>query len=385
MIIAFGIMALVGILTAIDSLNSSMASNFSSMGANTFNVIRKGTGIQGGQGPRKIGPSITFRQAMEFKERYVYPAIVSVSALGTSFGTVKFGNEKTNPNIIVYGGDENYLQVAGYEIEIGRNFTETEVQNGRNVVILGKDIITNLFPDNKEKALNAIVSIGNVKYKVVGLLAEKGSSGSFSGDRQIFIPLLNVKRQFGSQTRNYNISAQVIDPLDMDPAIDEAIGIFRNVRNLKVVQENDFEISKSDGLANMLQENTKEIRLATIFIGIITLFGAAIGLMNIMLVSVTERTREIGITKALGATRRNILVQFITEAVVICQMGGILGVILGILIGNLMSLILKGGFIIPWAWIALGFLLCFIVGVISGLYPAMKASRLDPIESLRYE
>ncbi len=385
MIIAFGLMALVGILTAIDSINSSLSSNFSSMGANTFNIIRKGTGIKGGRrGRRKVGPQITYDQALKFKTLYEFPAVVSVSALGTSFGTVKYKNEKTNPNVVVYGGDENYFQVAGYEIEYGRNFTDNEINTGRNVVVIGTEIAKNLF-DKKQKAVGSIVNVSNNKYRVIGVLEEKGSSSTFSGDRQVFVPLVNVRQNYGSQTNSYNVSVQVNQAIDMDAAIDEAIGTFRKARNLKLKETDDFEISKSDGLFALLQENTKFIRIATIFVGIITLFGAAIGLMNIMLVSVTERTREIGVCKALGATRKNILLQFLTEAVVICQIGGIVGIILGIMIGNLVSILLDGSFIIPWAWIILGFILCFFVGMVSGLYPAMKASKLDPIESLRYE
>jgi putative ABC transport system permease protein len=161
--------------------------------------------------------------------------------------------------------------------------------------------------------------------------------------------------------------------------------LMRNIRQLRASEENDFETFQSDSLLNMLKENTATIRIATVLIGLITLIGAAIGLMNIMLVSVTERTREIGISKALGATRANILSQFLTEAVLICQMGGIVGIVLGIAIGNGVALLLGGKFIMPWAWIILGFIMCMIVGLASGLYPALKAARLDPIESLRYE
>ncbi|MEM6725150.1 MAG: ABC transporter permease [Bacteroidota bacterium] len=300
MIIAFGLMALIGILTAIDSINAELSSNFSSMGANTFNIVRAGSGISNNR--RKSGHPISYRDALEFRELYEFPATVSISAMGTPVGTVKFQNEKTNPNITVYGGDENYLEVAGYEVEFGRNFTAEEVESGRSFAILGKDIAETLF-DKKSEALGQIVNVNNFKYRVVGVLEEKGSSSSFSGDKLVFIPLINVRKNFGSHTKNYNISVAVKDALNIDPAIDEATGTFRNVRDLKLQEESDFDINKSDGLADLLIENTAFLRIATVAIALITLLGAAVGLMNIMMVTVTERTREIGVCKALGAAR----------------------------------------------------------------------------------
>jgi putative ABC transport system permease protein len=387
MIIAFGIMALVGILTAIDSVIYSMSDNFSRMGANSFEIDRKGSGVSGNRGGRrsKRGEPITFREAMEFKERYDFPARVAISAYGTGSATAKFASEKTNPNVRLEGVDENSFYVKGYEIEHGREFSNTEIKNGSNVAIIGIDIVKTLFDDKPELSLNKVIALGNIKYKVIGVLKSKGSSMQSSSDRVVFAPLLNVKRFYGYPEKNYDISVGVRSAEELDNATAAATGVFRNIRGLKLVQENDFEIKQSDSLAAILRENTFKLRMGTIAIGLITLLGAAIGLMNIMLVSVTERTREIGICKALGATRRNILVQFITEAVVICQMGGIIGIVLGILMGNIVTYFLGGSFLVPWAWITLGFVTCLFVGLISGLYPALKAARLDPIESLRYE
>ncbi len=386
-IIAFGIMALVGILTAIDGINSSLSSSLASMGANTFNIVRKGEGIGGGdRRRRKKGPHITYDHAIELKERFDFPAQISVSEMGTSLGTIKYKSEKTNPNVTIYGIDENYLDVAGYELSEGRNITYTEAMNGRRVAIIGQDVVKKLYQDaERDNVMNSDILANGIKYKVIGILAEKGSSGSFSGDRMVMIPLQNLKQTFSNPNSSYNVSVGVKNTLDIDVAIDEATGIFRNVRGLKVSEPNDFEMTKSDGLFSLFQENTAAIRGATIFIGIITLLGAAIGLMNIMLVSVTERTREIGITKALGATRRNIMVQFLTEAIVICQLGGLLGIVLGVAAGFGVTILTDGAFVIPWAWIFLGVTVCFIVGLVSGLYPALKAARLDPIEALRYE
>jgi putative ABC transport system permease protein len=221
--------------------------------------------------------------------------------------------------------------------------------------------------------------------QVVAVLKSKGSSFSFAGDRLVIVPMMTAKMQFGNQTGNYNLSVAVQQSADLDFAISEALGLFRNVRKLALSDEDDFEVQKSDSLVDILVENTVTIRFAAIFIGLITLLGAAIGLMNIMLVSVTERTREIGICKSIGATSTDILVQFLTEAVVICQIGGLLGILLGILAGNLVSLLLGSAFVVPWAWIAMGLALCFVTGLVSGIYPAAMAARLDPIESLRHE
>jgi putative ABC transport system permease protein len=204
-------------------------------------------------------------------------------------------------------------------------------------------------------------------------------------DRRVFIPLLTAKEEYADPETNYDLDVAVESSILLDQTINEAIGVMRVVRTLKSYEENDFEISKSDGIITFLKENTVKLRAATIAIGLMTLLGAAIGLMNIMLVSVTERTKEIGISKSLGATRKNILQQFLTEAIIICQLGGIVGILLGIPIGNIVSLQMGGQFLIPWAWIILGFVVCSIVGVLSGLYPALKASALDPVECLRYE
>lgn len=388
LIIAFGIMALVGILTAIDAIAYSLSDNLSNLGANSFSIERKWNDVKSNRRGKqqKEAEPVTYKQSIEFKERFDYPAKVAIGCYGTGSATVKFGDEKSNPNVTFNGADENFMDVKGVEIALGRNFSKMEVESGAPVAVIGSDIVKILFDGKNEKAIDQIITVNAHRYRVIGIMATKGSSMNESSDRKIYAPLVNVKALFGAgDDRDYFLMVAVQDATAMDAAQSEATGLFRQIRGLRPGEEDDFKLFASDGIVAILKENTVTLRLAAVAIGLMTLLGAAIGLMNIMLVSVTERTREIGISKALGATRRSIMLQFLTEAIAICQIGGLIGIFLGILMGNIMTIILGGTFLIPWLWMLLGFTLCMIVGIISGFYPAMKAARLDPIESLRYE
>jgi putative ABC transport system permease protein len=327
---------------------------------------------------------ISYYQAREFKDKYVFPSSVSISTNATGTATIKFESEKTNPNVSVQGVDENYLFTSGNEIRIGRNFTEDEIISGRNVVIIGDGVIKKLFK-NGEDPLQKIINIGGGKYRVVGLLESKGRGFGSGGDQICLLPYTNVRSYFSRPQMNFSVQVKVGNTEMVDPAIGEAEGTFRIIRNLSPSDESDFNIEKSDNLVNILLKNINNITLVATIIGFITLFGAAIGLMNIMLVSVTERTREIGIRKAIGATSKVVKQQFLIESIVIGQIGGIIGIILGILAGNGVANMIGTPFFVPWIWILVGVILCFFVGIISGFYPAQKASRLDPIESLRFE
>jgi len=378
-------MALVGILTAIDSLKYSINSNFSRMGANTFTIKNREMKIMMGDNSKeKKFESITYQEAEKFKEDFNFPAFTAISMYATNTATLKFKSVKTNPNIAVIGADENYMTTSGNDLTQGRNFTAQEIVAGTNLVILGPELVSNLFK-NKEEPLEQEISIGPGKYRVIGILKSKGSSMGFSGDKSCIIPIVNVRQYFARPNATYTISVMPKDPKMLDAAIDEATGAFRIIRKIRTGDNNNFEVAKSDNLAEMLFQNIRYVTLAATIIGFITLLGAAIGLMNIMLVSVTERTREIGIRKAMGATKAIIKNQFLIEAVVICQLGGIVGIAIGIPIGNIISIFVGGAFIVPWVWIISGLLLCLIVGLASGIYPALKAAKLDPIESLRYE
>ena len=333
----------------------------------------------------KVYPIITYKQAQRFKNLYKVPASVSITTWVTGVAEVKRKSKKTNPNAGVVGGNEYYVVIEGLNIDKGRNFSSIEIQYGSYICIIGEEIIEALFDDDEE-VLNDYISVLGNRYKIIGILEKRGAFEGGSSDRRIIIPVQNARGVGGSRVLRYQLDVGIDNPLEMEYAMSEARGLMRSIRRDPIGEDDSFELRRSQTLAEDLDEISGYLRAGGFGIGFVTLLGASIGLMNIMLVSVTERTREIGIRKALGATPLLIRQQFLIEAIVVCLLGGALGVLLGIGIGNLISnLISPGTFVIPWLWIIVGFAICIIVGLISGSYPAIKASRVDPIESLRFE
>jgi putative ABC transport system permease protein len=397
-IIAFGIMALIGIITAIQAMNQSITESFSSMGANAFTIKFKESKIRFGgnnnndatvskrgliQKKSNLNKPIKKDEAEFFKQNFKFPAKVSIYLRGARSIECNYEAKKTNPVCAVWGGDENYLDVTGYKIIEGRNLNNIDIESGRNVCIIGSNVAAKLFGENPEYSIDKIIRVSGMPYRVIGLLKSKGSSMGRVDD--IIFTSYNNARKFNDAASSFLIGVMVNNVIDLDISTGEAASVFRAVRKLQPIDAENFVIEKSDKFAEMFIGFLSGISGAAAVIGLITLLGAAIGLMNIMLVAVNERTREVGLIKALGGTRKNIKHQFLFESMIISVMGAIVGIILGILIGNTAAILLKTGFVIPWAWVIGGIVICSAVGLLAGVYPASKAAKLNPIVALRHE
>lgn len=383
-IIAIGITALVGILSLVSALENTISSDFASMGSNTFNLQRYEFTTQR-RGKREIiNPVLGYRQVKDFTDNYTYPtARTAISFNGTRSAEVKYESDKTDPEVQVLGVNENFLTNSGLKLDEGRNFTSFDIANNTRVCVLGSDFYKNLFKD--DNPIDKTISIRGTKFKVIGILEEKGATFGNNQDLRVLIPIQVARTMFTQPNINYNVSVMVDDAELLDSAEEEAIMTFRNIRGLSPVEENNFGIGRSDDLVNQISEITGVLGVAAWVISIITIFGSCIALMNIMLVSVTERTREIGVRKALGAKKTTIAMQFLYEAIIVGQLGGLLGIILGISIGAIIASVAGFIFATPWGAIIAATVITFVIAILSGLFPAVKAARLDPVESLRYE
>ena len=386
LIVAIGITSLVGILTAIDGIEYSVNQSLSALGANTFDVTSKFNRGSNQEGVKqKVFSSVLLSEAQDFIDQYPLPASISLSARLTILAEIKFGSEKTNPNVNVSGVNEDYMPIKGLNIAEGRNFSRFEIQYGSKAAIIGHKLAKTLYGE-KKNPVGTEISFKGTQFKVIGVMKEKGELSENNFDNMVLIPIIVANQLASGQGLNYRLSVGIQDPEQMDYAMGEATGLMRKIRHDEIGKENSFDIEKSESLAQEMESITAGLRFAGFGVGFITLLGASIALMNIMLVSVTERTREVGVRKALGATPLRIRQQFVLEAIVVCVLGGVAGVILGILIGNLISSAMGiEAFIVPWLWMMVGMIICILVGLFSGWYPASKASKLDPIESLRFE
>ncbi len=385
-IISLGIMALVGTLSGVDAMESNFGGNFDTMGSNTFNIQRYEFTIQrGGSGEReKINPVISYDNVRGYVEKYNYPYTqTSVSFQCTRNAEVKYESKKTDPDVQVFGANEHYIVNTGSKVESGRGFTPFDIENNTKVCVIGSDFLKTLF--ETENPIGKTISIRGVKFKVIGVLESKGSSFGNNQDLKVVIPIQVARSIYTAPNINYTISTKVDDNTMLKGAEEEAIRVFRNVRKLQPLEENNFGLQRSDDLISIIGEVSSFLRISAWIISIITILGSSIALMNIMLVTVSQRTREIGIRKAIGAKRSTISTQFFIEAIVIGQFGCLLGIILGILVGFVMAKVFEVDFVIPWFAMIAAVIMSFLVALISGIYPAVKAARLDPIESLRYE
>ena len=381
--ISIGVFSVIGVMTAIRTLESSVQSGLNVLAANTF-VIQKYPSIQIGRRDKKIRnrKNIDYDQYKKLKERAKLPVLVSVSE-GSSIRNVKYKDISVKNYVSLLGGDEGSIRMYKTFISDGRNIAPDDVRYARNVCVLGMDVVDRLFPF--EDPLSKKIQIEGLNYYVIGITERQGEAFGQSQDNYIAIPITNYLQKFSNKWTTLSINVEAASEKDYDKTREEVIGIMRTIRKVKAGEDNDFELETNDEMIETFSGFTSGIKLFALSVSIIALVVAGIGIMNIMLVSVTERIKEIGIRKAIGATKQDILTQFLMEAVFLSEFGGIVGIIMGISAGNLVSFIFKIPAVIPIDWAIIGLAVCSLIGIGFGIYPAWKAAQLDPIESLRFE
>ena len=381
--ISIGVFSVIGVMTAIRTLESSVESGLNVFAANTF-VIQKYPSIQIGRRDKKIRnrKNIDYDQYKKLKERAKLPVLVSVSE-GSSIRNVKYKDISVKNYVSLLGGDEGSVRMYKTFISDGRNIAPDDVRYARNVCVLGMDVVDRLFPF--EDPISKKIQIEGLNYYVVGVTERQGEAFGQSQDNYIAIPITNYLQKFSNKWTTLSINVEAASEKDYDKTREEVIGIMRTIRKVKAGEDNDFELETNDEMIETFSGFTGGIKLFALSVSIIALVVAGIGIMNIMLVSVTERIKEIGIRKAIGATKQDILTQFLMEAVFLSEFGGVVGIIMGIGAGNLVSFIFNIPAVIPFDWAIIGLLVCSVIGIGFGIYPAWKAAQLDPIESLRFE
>jgi putative ABC transport system permease protein len=381
-IIAIGIMSLVGIQTAVQALTSQVSDSFSRMGASSFSISQDWE-RSGSHHRVRNAVAIKYDDASRFKSLYDTSAIVSISATALQLATIKSGSAQTEPRVSVIAGDENFFTANKYTLADGRGLDRNDIDKSAFVAVIGKSVSTALF--KKDSPVGKEINVNGRKYSVIGEAASVGAAFGGGFDNTVLIPVSNGRSNFLGEGSSFKI--EILPPVgkSVETASGEAQVLFRSVRRLSPQDPDDFRIDTSVEMLQELGKMKHSLMIASLIIGLITILGAAVGLMNIMLVSVKERTREIGLRKTLGATAQTIKRQFLMESVVIGQIGGLAGIILGVLAGDATAAIIKVKPVIPWVWMLIAVVICFLVSIFSGYVPASRAAKLDPIESLRYE
>jgi len=386
--ITIGVFSIISVMTAIGALQSSIESGISFLGSNIFQFGKYPVNINAGGEIKKKYQNrrdISYRQALHYYELMQGSAReICLKCFGYELkGQAVYNGVKTTPSLLIVGTNRSFLTANAYTLGYGRNLNDEDVGLARNVIVVGKMIEKRLFPH--ESPIGKVIRMSGHTYTIIGVLAEKGTSFGQSQDDVCMMPITRFFEDFGSAKRTVNIATQSFSQETYNGTLDRGIGAMRIARGLRADQENDFEIYSNDSLKSAFTSIAGVVRIGAFVISFIALVAAGIGIMNIMLVSVTERTKEIGVRKSIGARSRDILRQFLTEAVFISEAGGILGIILGVIGGDLLAVWLKVDIIFPFGWAFAGLVVCSAIGIGFGLYPAYRAAALDPIEALRYE
>jgi putative ABC transport system permease protein len=386
--ITIGVFSVIGVMTAVSALRQSVESGLSFLGSNIIQIAKYPIGPQNDDNSRRkirARRDVNLAQAQRFVQ--LMEGVTSVVCLKTFQNDdppqATYENRKTTPNITFGGSNQYFLDANQFSIEFGRNFTPEDVELARPIAVIGKDIVTKLFPG--ENPLGKRIKVAGHTYTVTGVFAEKGTAFGNSQDDIVMVPITRFITDYGAARRSINIAIQAPSQALYNDTVDKAITVMRIVRGLRPDQENDFELYSNDSLIAIFAKVADVVSAGAFVISSIALLAAGVGIMNIMLVSVTERTKEIGIRKSIGARKVSILTQFLIESVCISVAGGLVGILIGILTGNGVALLLKASVVFPWGWAMTAILVCGGIGVGFGFYPAWKAARLDPIEALRYE
>lgn len=383
--IAVGVFSIIGVMTAMGVLLNSIESGMSWLGVNTFQVQKYPMFEH--DDPEDMAKyrnrkDITYEQALRVKDQTDLANAVGVFCFTWGKIIISDQGERTNPNTSISGRDVEGFTANSWTIEDGRVFTPIEISNASHVIILGSGVVKKIFP--RTDPINRSVRIDGREYRVIGVVTPRGGMMGGDGDNFGVIPITTFFGIYGKD-QPVSIKVQSSSQSSYEDCMEQVRAILRTVRRVPPGADDDFYMWSNDSLITQFNDFTKYVRLGIMLISGIALLAAGVGIMNIMLVSVTERTREIGIRKAIGARKSNILAQFVLEAVIISELGGIIGIFLGLLGGNLVAMILEIPPVIPYDWVIIGFLSCSIIGIVFGVYPAWKASNLDPIDSLRYE